>query len=355
MSTERWPYAIAGTGALLSLTLVGELFVYVSVSGMPYSGFPIGILTSVPFVIGLVYGGYWLADSELPSERYDQVGRWWVGGTIGMILLVLVVNIQIQPLSTILVVGTVRWSAAIGGGAGLLMGILQAQAILRGIEAEKARKQRQQAERERDNLEEFTRIVSHDLQNPLHVAQGNLELLREDCESPRIDTIERAHDRMSTIIERTLTLARASRPISETGPVDLAAVAERSWEMIESADATLQREGTQTICADSDALQHLFENVFRNAIEHGGDEVTVRVGVLETGAGFYVEDDGPGIPDADREQVFESGYSTAPENLGFGLSIVRRVVQRHEWEITVGENDDGGARFEIRGVETPDD
>ena len=77
--------------------------------------------------------------------------------------------------------------------------------------------------------------------------------------------------------------------------------------------------------------------------------MTVTVGDLPDG--FYIEDDGPGIPQADREEVFAAGYSTASAGTGFGLSIVNRVAQAHGWDVRVTDGSDGGARFEITGVD----
>lgn len=70
--------------------------------------------------------------------------------------------------------------------------------------------------------------------------------------------------------------------------------------------------------------------------------------------GFYVEDDGPGIAEDEREQVFEAGYSSSHHGTGFGLSIVQEIVEAHDWDIRVTDSSDGGARFEITGVEYVD-
>jgi signal transduction histidine kinase len=96
----------------------------------------------------------------------------------------------------------------------------------------------------------------------------------------------------------------------------------------------------------------VLENLFRNAIEHGRSDVTIRVGTLSDETGFYVEDDGPGIPSDTRDEVFEQGYSTADDGTGFGLSIVREIAEAHGWEISATDSAEGGARFEIRGVDT---
>lgn len=109
------------------------------------------------------------------------------------------------------------------------------------------------------------------------------------------------------------------------------------------------RSPTAGILADRSRLRQLLENLFRNAVEHGGDDVTVTVGELDHG--FYVEDDGPGIPEEDREEVFETGYSTSDEGTGLGLCIVKEIIEAHDWEIRVIEGTDGGVRFEITGVE----
>jgi len=93
------------------------------------------------------------------------------------------------------------------------------------------------------------------------------------------------------------------------------------------------------------------ENLFRNAIEHGSEEGTIRVGALADGTGFYVADNGPGIPEDERVDVFESGYSTAEAGTGFGLAIVREITAAHGWEVGVAESHDGGTRFEITGIE----
>jgi hypothetical protein len=70
-------------------------------------------------------------------------------------------------------------------------------------------------------------------------------------------------------------------------------------------------------------------------------------------AGFYVADDGVGIPDDARDVVFDAGYSSASDRMGLGLRIVEQVAQAHDWTVHVTESDAGGARFEFTAVETP--
>jgi signal transduction histidine kinase len=101
-----------------------------------------------------------------------------------------------------------------------------------------------------------------------------------------------------------------------------------------------------TFQGDRDRLRHVFENLFRNAIEHGGPDVTVRVGHVDEDA-IYVEDDGPGIPAERHEKVFEPGHSSTSGGTGFGLTIVKRVTEAHGWTVSVTDGSEGGARFEL--------
>lgn len=214
----------------------------------------------------------------------------------------------------------------------------------------------QALQRERDRLDEFASLVSHDLRNPLRVAAGRLELAREESDSAHLDAIETAHDRMNRIIEDALRLAREGRDIGSMEVVQLCEAVDSAWELVADSinRAELQYASEEItelkITADYERLRHLLENLFRNAIEHGGREVAITVGGLPDG--FYVEDDGPGIPAEDRYDVFAPSYSTTTKGAGFGLRIVRQIATAHDWEIHVAESSAGGARFEITGVET---
>ncbi|EMA01922.1 PAS domain S-box-containing protein [Haloarcula vallismortis] len=213
---------------------------------------------------------------------------------------------------------------------------------------EELRDREQDLKQHNDRLEAFTSVVSHDLRNPLNVAQGRLQLAREQCESEHLAAVERAHERMDTLLTDLLTLAQDGKTVTDREPVALASLVENCWATVATAGATLVTDIDRTVSANQSRLKQLFENLVRNAVEHGGADVTVTVGELN--GGFYVADDGPGISEDDREAVFKAGYSTSAEGTGFGLSIARQVAEAHGWEISVRDSADGGARFEITGV-----
>jgi PAS domain S-box-containing protein len=218
--------------------------------------------------------------------------------------------------------------------------------VLRDVTERKQREQK--LNRQNEQLDEFASLVSHDLRNPLNVASGHLEIARKDCDSEHLEPVKRALDRMNTLTEDLLMLARQGETIDDLEPVDIAVLVEGCWQNVETADATLVIDVNRTIYTDKSRLKQLVENLVRNAVEHGGDAVTVTVGELDDG--FYIEDNGPGIPEHEHDDVFDAGYSTNKEGTGFGLSIVKQIVNAHDWEIHVAEGSEGGARFEISSV-----
>ena len=207
-------------------------------------------------------------------------------------------------------------------------------------------------QRQNERLAEFANLVSHDLRNPLQTARGRLEVVQREHESEQFEVIDRAHERMAELIETLLTLASMGEERTEAEPVDLARLVERCWEHLGLDGATLEVETEQWITADRSRLKQLLENLLKNAADHADEAVTITVGDID--GGFYVEDDGPGIPQADRDAVFQNGFTTASDGTGFGLRIVERVVSAHDWQVTATAGSEGGARFEITNVALAD-
>ncbi|CQR50107.1 MULTISPECIES: sensor histidine kinase [Haloferax] len=273
-----------------------------------------------------------------------------------------------------------------------------------------------------ERLDQFASVVTHDLRNPLNVAQMRLELVREGHGTDHLSTVADAHDRMEALIQDVLQLARVGESVGDVEPVSLATVAADAVTNTSLGASGLTVEADAELLADRGRLTAVFENLFRNAVEHGstgnrtasgdpvehgstgnrspaGDAVergstgsrespddtagrgvpteksstaadksaadaggrraiadadggtpgvNVRVGPLEDG--FFVEDDGPGIPPEEQERVFESGYSTDARGTGLGLAIVAGVADAHGWEVRATTGETGGARFEFRGV-----
>ena len=191
----------------------------------------------------------------------------------------------------------------------------------------------------------------HDLRNPLTVATGHLALLRQetalsDAGEKRLERVTLALTRMETLIDEALEIAQPGESLARR-PVAIADLAEQAWQTVPTENATLTLDSSRTASADPSRLIRVFENLFRNAVEHGSSDVRIEVGDLAARPGFYVADDGPGIPSADRDRVSEPGYTTHEAGTGLGLAIVSRIVDAHGWQIDLAESTAGGTRVEI--------
>jgi signal transduction histidine kinase len=198
--------------------------------------------------------------------------------------------------------------------------------------------------------------VAHDLRNPLSLLDAELKQFRATIEGETVDADEvralctrigSTVERMESLIEDLLTMAEHGQRVLDAEPVSLEAVTREAWSQLDTEAATLSARDTE-VDADPDRLRELLSNLFRNSIEHGDDGVHVRVRPLDFATGFAVEDDGPGIPPDEHDDVFERGFTTASGGTGFGLAIVERIADAHDWTVSVTEGRDGGARFEFR-------
>jgi len=249
----------------------------------------------------------------------------------------------------------------------------------RAVERRDLERSLERLRRQNERLEELSRLLTHDIRNPLNVAKGNVEVLDGEYDHHCLDDVRRAVERIDHLVDDVLTLLSEDRSVNERERVVLGRLVERCWQTVDTGTATLEVECDATLQADPSRLRHVFENLFRNAVEHGAtssrpriddcvgraargepaspesgrdhaESLTVRVGMTDDA--IYVEDDGAGIPPEERSRVFESGYTTARDGTGFGLSIVRDMVEAHGWTVTVTDGQNGGARFEITGDET---
>jgi PAS domain S-box-containing protein len=230
--------------------------------------------------------------------------------------------------------------------------------------------QKQSLERQNEQLDQFASVVSHDLRNPLSTIDGWLDIADdaitgEDSDLDQavmaLENIEQAHERMDTIVDGLLRLARAGQTVEAPEMVSLSEVAKNAWEYATVDDCELELCLSTRIMieADRDRLLQVFENLFRNAADHNQSGVTLEVGVVDEQElnadggdrlGFSIEDDGGGIPEDARADIFNHGYTTDNDGTGLGLSIVRDIVAAHGWRIDATTGDHGGARFEITDV-----
>jgi two-component system, OmpR family, sensor kinase len=236
--------------------------------------------------------------------------------------------------------------------------------MLRALDdARTEREQAMQAQRD------FVADASHELRTPLTSTLANLELLQASLEgSGRTDDADatasalRSSRRMSRLVSDLLLLARADAGRAgariETDLAEIAAAAAAEVEAV-AGDHELSVTGDETVPvnANPDELHRMVVNLLDNALIHTPSDTPVRLRVAREGdeAVLIVEDDGPGIPESLREQVFGrfvrgSGPAdrAASGGTGLGLAIVRSVAAAHGGSVEAGSSDSGGARLTVR-------
>lgn len=216
------------------------------------------------------------------------------------------------------------------------------------------------------NQQRFLANAAHQMRTPLAGAQAHAEIaLAQDMPAETRAELQQAHRgiiRTARLANQLLALARAEPGGGRAGDftaADLRAVVEDAAD--EWVHRALARDidlgfelARAPVTGDALLLGEALANLIHNALEYAsrGGRVTVRTGVREGRSFLEVEDDGPGIPEAERERVLERFYrvhGTPGEGSGLGLAIVREIAQAHEARVVVGAGEGGrGCRVEIR-------
>lgn len=334
------------------------------------SGEAVYVFTPMLVSIAIIVTGVLLWHQRFDGPAMLRIGGWMFIGmiVIGLLVTWTITHEAIRGDSITYGLFVTINNVSIGGFIGLILGWLDAsnKASERELERE-----HEMLEAQIDQLDEFASIVSHDLRNPLNVATLRLQSIKAKHESDSVEELESALSRMERIIDDVLTMAREGRGVEETERIRLEEIAAHSWNNVDTDDATLDVTGNVVLEANRSQLEHIFENLYRNAIAHGmrgdgaeterpptepdhtigdgGQNFTVSVGPLEDG--FYVADTGTGIPDDVADSLFEAGVTTHDNGTGFGLRIVEKMAEAHGWTVTVTESETGGARFEFTEVD----
>jgi signal transduction histidine kinase len=205
--------------------------------------------------------------------------------------------------------------------------------------------------------------IAHEIRNPLTSVKLNVQKVAED---EGLGDAVRAHlglslegiDQIERFIKELLNFTRVQELSLERWAVDQ--IVEESLKVVHDAlgqkAIAVERacaEGLPPILADADKLRQVFLNVLRNAYEALGRGGKITIGcdaVFERGRVMVrvrIADNGPGIAEKDRPNIFEPFYTTKPSGFGLGLANARKIVEQHDGTISVGRKRGRGAAFVI--------
>jgi signal transduction histidine kinase len=340
-------------GGILAALGLGSLAVVVwhlSHQPEPLLGIVLGIVPPAVLSVAIVAVAVRLAVSEVAAESAARVVAWTaVGGLVAggsAIMFVLYQSVHGVP------VADAQFAMVAAGNGGMAAGVFVAWYDCR------ARHRRDVLAGQRQRLEALNQLLRHDIRNDMTVIMAHGERLRDG------DGDEASLDLLLEKVEHVVELTETARNLTETmrtdevdlQPVGLDRVLGNVLEDVRTTypDATVEVDGevpSVPVRAD-DMLPSVFKNLLNNAVQHHDrEEPHVEVGVdVENGTvAVTVADDGPGIPDAMKERVFEHGEAgPGSGGSGLGLYLVRTLVDQYGGEVTVADNEPRGTVFTVR-------
>lgn len=362
--TDRPPTQCLSILVAISLVLVATLAVETLVQILapgPVSGaFWLGVMTNVPIYVGVIVGTINLKRSSIDSRYYPRVTRWSAGGAVALAVLV---GIFAPAMYTAWLdrLSVVRWSLSVGLGGGFLAGYYSTRIVKQRVETERALVRAEEATERQELLEYLNALLRHEVLNATNVVHGRAVILEEDLDGDSVpmehlDVIQRQADEMSDIVQDVRVLLQANRNEMQFERVDVIESIEKEIQKVKDSHADVRVDlevPDEAVVYANDLLPRVFENLFRNALQHN-DTSPVKLGVTgrKTADRLVLEisDNGPGIPERLRENLFTPGVGDLDDDHGIGTVIVGRLVSQFGGDIEVLETGPDGTRI---GVELP--
>ncbi|WP_121743989.1 sensor histidine kinase [Natronorubrum halophilum] len=359
ITADRIPQYVIGFGAAVTLVMLGEILL-LTASGSPYvtdGAFLIGVVTVVPFLVGIVYGGYWLDSSRLSPPRYLRVVGWLFSGLVVFLLINLALIAAVPTDRFAMVVAWIRWAVALGAGIGLLIGCIEARTIERSLAAERASLRATHLEEQREFLDYLNSILRHEVLNAATIINGYASLLHQEAATTDqhrrwAEIVIDESEEMSTVIDDVQVLLQSVEGEWQLEPVNVSRIVteeirklEQKWDSI---DVETSIPADVSVQAD-ELLARVFRNLLSNAVEHN-DAARPRVAVtVEPGpetVRVEIADNGSGIPASELDSIEERVESYGSTH-GLGLYLVHQLVSRYDGTIELTETGPDGSVFTV--------
>ncbi len=203
--------------------------------------------------------------------------------------------------------------------------------------------------------------LAHEARNPLNIVRGVAQMIDQNRQIP--ETVQKQAGRITEEVDRVTQrlneFIKYSRPMQpRMAATPLASVVADVLGALQTdlEDKNVQTEiriPDQAIQADEAMLRQVIFNLVINAIQAAPEKGRIAVAFTDQPHGegtLSVEDDGPGVPQEQRAEIFRPYFTTNAQGSGLGLAVVKQIVLAHHWEIECGTSELGGAAFRIRGM-----
>jgi signal transduction histidine kinase len=351
------PETILGLGVLFSLVALAEGLYLLFISNPLGMLWVAGFVTSLPFTLGIVYIGVWLPGSSTSPSRFKRIWSWCFGGLCVFLMINIIIMLTMPPDSSLRLISWERWAATLGAGIGLLVGIFQARSIEQAVQVERERVRAEEAEATEDTLAYLNAKLRHEVLNTAQVIVGRADHIVAEYDGngtipEHMETIQSSCQQMESVIEDVRLLLQATRnqcDVEQNDIVDLLATEIDTLQSTHQEVSITTSLPEQAVARANDPLRSAFANLLWNAVEHNDSEtprVEVTVRREATKVVVQIADNGPGIPRAERDTLFEPEIRS-DDNHGLGLALTHTLVDHYEGNLEVTETGPDGTVFTL--------
>jgi PAS domain S-box-containing protein len=190
--------------------------------------------------------------------------------------------------------------------------------------------------KQKEELSDFAHFMGHDIRNSLTAIEGYVDQLKEKYEDLYFEKILRRTNYVGNLLEHSIELAEAGTTVEKKDKVNLDRLVETVADVIIPKRIKFNKDNLGTIKGDNGKLSQVFKNLFENAILHGKpNKVSVTKLEKKEEIIISISNDGKLIDENIIEKVFDRGYSTKKGSTGLGLSIAKKIIEGHGWEISI--------------------
>ena len=361
---RRWlPLALLTVGTLLVGSVLLELLLRLSESAALSESFVAGAITSVPFALALVAGGYSLTRGAVPADYFSHIAVGTLAGIAFFLVFFGVIAVALFE-TWIEQVGVLRWALAVGAGNGFLISFLYTRGVSHDVALERTTVKAEEARRQQQLLEYLNALLRHEVLNTATAIKAHADLADETADDEsvreRISVIKRQTDGLTEVIDDVQLLLTATEQQTELEPIDLDVLVREELRRLREKHPGVETdtelpEGLSV--QGDDLLGRIFSNLFENAVEHNDSDhprVSVTASRSEETIAIHIEDNGPGFPADDLDTLSEP-LEDMNASHGLGLTIVSRLAERYGGTIELTRTGPGGSvvTVELPRVEPP--
>ena len=194
--------------------------------------------------------------------------------------------------------------------------------------------------KQREELSDFAHSMSHDLKNIFHNMLGFIELVEDEDDISHLEKLRQMLKETGELLDHSVVLADAGLTVEENlTDIDLDPLVEFIADSAVPDAIEYEQDRLPRVKGDETKVTQIFRNLLDNAVRHGKPQkIEVRLEENEREYRILIRNDGKEIPANERTKLFSKGFTTSKSGHGYGLTIVKRIVEAHNWSLQLADS-----------------